>query len=157
VLIWGWVGGFGCVLWVLRLFFCLLLWVVFGCTTSSWGLWGLLCFGFWLCLGLLAGCAGCHKPFARAKQGASARGSSAYRLCGASAANRKPEQPRQHATRRKNGARSGSGHRRTGWSEYAAKYPSAVEADNTGVWNTPYVIDATNVDNYPLTAPDETT
>jgi parallel beta-helix repeat protein len=42
------------------------------------------------------------------------------------------------------------------WSDYATKYPNAVEVDNTGIWNTPYVIDTNNIDNYPLTAPDET-
>ena len=35
------------------------------------------------------------------------------------------------------------------WSDYTAKYPSAEEIDNTGIWNTPYVIDANNTDFYP--------
>lgn len=43
------------------------------------------------------------------------------------------------------------------WSDYTAKYPNAVEVDNTGVWNTPYVIDPNNIDAYPLMAPHETT
>jgi parallel beta-helix repeat protein len=39
------------------------------------------------------------------------------------------------------------------WSDYTTKYPDATETDNTGIWNTPYVIDENNKDNYPLTAP----
>jgi parallel beta-helix repeat protein len=37
------------------------------------------------------------------------------------------------------------------WSDYLTKYPNAAENDSSGVWNTSYVIDANNVDNYPLT------
>ncbi len=40
------------------------------------------------------------------------------------------------------------------WSDYANKYPSAVEVDNTGIWSRPYMIDASNIDNCPLTALD---
>jgi parallel beta-helix repeat protein len=36
------------------------------------------------------------------------------------------------------------------WSDYLTKYPNASEMGNTGIGDTPYVIDATNVDNYPL-------
>ncbi len=39
------------------------------------------------------------------------------------------------------------------WSDYKAKYPSAVQIDDSGVYNTPYVIDAQNIDRYPLTQP----
>jgi nitrous oxidase accessory protein NosD len=39
------------------------------------------------------------------------------------------------------------------WSDFSAKYPNATEVDSLGVWNTPYVIDANNTDNYPLTTP----
>jgi hypothetical protein len=36
------------------------------------------------------------------------------------------------------------------WSDYLTKYPMAVEIDGTGVGNTSYFIDATNIDHYPL-------
>jgi parallel beta-helix repeat protein len=36
------------------------------------------------------------------------------------------------------------------WSDYSTKYPNAVEANNSGIGNTPYVIDAKNSDHYPL-------
>jgi parallel beta-helix repeat protein len=39
------------------------------------------------------------------------------------------------------------------WSDYLTKYPNAIENDSSGVWNTPYVIDANNTDYYPLTVP----
>jgi parallel beta-helix repeat protein len=39
------------------------------------------------------------------------------------------------------------------WSDYATRYPSAAEIDNSGLWNTPYFIDANNTDNYPLISP----
>src|SRR5271157_2324943 len=39
------------------------------------------------------------------------------------------------------------------WSDYATRYPAATEIDNSGLWNTPYVIDANNLDNYPLMQP----
>lgn len=41
------------------------------------------------------------------------------------------------------------------WSDYVAKYPNAAEIDNSGLWNTPYVIQqqANNKDNYPLMRP----
>jgi parallel beta-helix repeat protein len=38
------------------------------------------------------------------------------------------------------------------WSDYTAKYPAASEMGNTGLYNTPYVIDGNITDNYPLTA-----
>jgi len=36
------------------------------------------------------------------------------------------------------------------WSDYLTKYPNATQVDSSGVWNTPYVIDANNTDYYPL-------
>jgi parallel beta-helix repeat protein len=39
------------------------------------------------------------------------------------------------------------------WSDYLTKYPNATQVDSSGVWNTPYVIDANNTDNYPLMVP----
>ena len=35
------------------------------------------------------------------------------------------------------------------WSDYEEKYPDATEIDESGIWNTPYVIDEDNQDNYP--------
>ena len=39
------------------------------------------------------------------------------------------------------------------WSDYEDRYPDAEEIDGSGIWNTPYVIDAKNQDNYPLMHP----
>jgi len=39
------------------------------------------------------------------------------------------------------------------WSDYEEKYPDAEEIDDSGIWDTPYVIDADNQDNYPLMEP----
>lgn len=39
------------------------------------------------------------------------------------------------------------------WSNYNTKYPNATEIDNSGIYNTPYVIDANNIDPAPLIAP----
>jgi len=36
------------------------------------------------------------------------------------------------------------------WSDYEERYPGADELDGSGVWNTPYVIDVNNQDNYPV-------
>jgi parallel beta-helix repeat protein len=36
------------------------------------------------------------------------------------------------------------------WSDYQTKYPNASEISNSGVGNTPYTINALNVDHYPL-------
>jgi len=36
------------------------------------------------------------------------------------------------------------------WSDYSARYPDAQELDDSGIWDTPYVIDEGNQDNYPL-------
>jgi len=36
------------------------------------------------------------------------------------------------------------------WSDYAERYPNATEIDESGIWDTPYVIDENNQDNYPL-------
>jgi len=37
------------------------------------------------------------------------------------------------------------------WSDYKERYPNATEIDGSGIWDTPYVIDENNGDNYPLT------
>jgi parallel beta-helix repeat protein len=39
------------------------------------------------------------------------------------------------------------------WSDYEERYPDAEELDNSGIWDTPYVIDENNQDNYPLMEP----
>jgi len=39
------------------------------------------------------------------------------------------------------------------WSDYEDKYPEAEELDGSGMWDTPYVIDEDNQDNYPLMEP----
>jgi parallel beta-helix repeat protein len=39
------------------------------------------------------------------------------------------------------------------WSDYTERYPDAEELDGSGIWNTPYVIDADNIDHYPLMLP----
>jgi parallel beta-helix repeat protein len=36
------------------------------------------------------------------------------------------------------------------WSDYQKRYPNAIEIDNSGIWDTPYVIDENNRDNYPI-------
>jgi parallel beta-helix repeat protein len=36
------------------------------------------------------------------------------------------------------------------WSGYEEEYPNAKELDGSGIWDTPYVIDESNQDNYPL-------
>lgn len=36
------------------------------------------------------------------------------------------------------------------WSNYEERYPNAAELDGSGIWNTPYVLDRKNKDNYPL-------
>jgi parallel beta-helix repeat protein len=36
------------------------------------------------------------------------------------------------------------------WSDYQTKYPNASEIGSSGIWATPYVINANNTDNYPL-------
>jgi parallel beta-helix repeat protein len=36
------------------------------------------------------------------------------------------------------------------WGDYLTKYPNAAQVDSSGIWNTPYVIDANNTDHYPL-------
>ena len=36
------------------------------------------------------------------------------------------------------------------WSDYTSRYPNAKEIDDSGIWDTPYVIDQYNKDNYPL-------
>ena len=39
------------------------------------------------------------------------------------------------------------------WGDYTVRYPSAQELDDSSIWDTPYVIDADNRDNYPLMNP----
>ena len=39
------------------------------------------------------------------------------------------------------------------WDDYTAKYPNAQEIGNSGVYNTPYIINRIIPDNYPLTSP----
>jgi parallel beta-helix repeat protein len=39
------------------------------------------------------------------------------------------------------------------WSDYLTRYPAATEIDNSGIWNTPYVIDSNNIDHSPLMKP----
>jgi len=36
------------------------------------------------------------------------------------------------------------------WNDYEEKYPNASEVDGLGIWDTPYVIDEHNQDNYPI-------
>jgi nitrous oxidase accessory protein len=36
------------------------------------------------------------------------------------------------------------------WSDYEERYPNATEIDGSGIWDTPYVIDENNQDNYSL-------
>ena len=36
------------------------------------------------------------------------------------------------------------------WSDYENRYPNATQLDNSGIWDTPYIIDWNNRDNYPL-------
>ncbi len=39
------------------------------------------------------------------------------------------------------------------WSDYLSRYFGAQELDDSGIWDTPYNIDETNQDNYPLIEP----
>jgi len=39
------------------------------------------------------------------------------------------------------------------WSDYEERYPNATEIDGSGIWDTPYIIDENNQDNYPLMSP----
>ncbi len=48
-----------------------------------------------------------------------------------------------------NGSQSGGNY----WSDYQAKYPTAVEIGNSGIENTAYTINSNNLDKYPLAAP----
>ena len=36
------------------------------------------------------------------------------------------------------------------WSDYEERYPNATEMDDSGIWDTPYFIDESNQDNYPI-------
>jgi parallel beta-helix repeat protein len=42
------------------------------------------------------------------------------------------------------------------WSDYPYAYPNAEELGDSGIWNTPYLIDANNTDRYPLMHRDTT-
>ena len=42
------------------------------------------------------------------------------------------------------------------WSDYLTRYPNASEINDSGIGDTPYVIDANNIDSYPLMVPYET-
>lgn len=50
------------------------------------------------------------------------------------------------ANRWDNGFASGGNY----WNDYQSKYPNASEIDTSSEWNTPYLIDVNNKDNYPL-------
>jgi len=39
------------------------------------------------------------------------------------------------------------------WSDYEERYPEAEELNDSGIWNTPYIVNENNQDNYPLTEP----
>jgi parallel beta-helix repeat protein len=39
------------------------------------------------------------------------------------------------------------------WSDYTTRYPSALEIDDSSIWDTPYVLDTYNQDNYSLMGP----
>jgi parallel beta-helix repeat protein len=39
------------------------------------------------------------------------------------------------------------------WSNYNARYPNAIQVDDSGLYNIPYSIDEKNIDRYPLTQP----
>jgi parallel beta-helix repeat protein len=43
------------------------------------------------------------------------------------------------------------------WSDYLTRYTNASEVDNTGIGNTPFVINENNIDHYPLMMPYTTT
>jgi len=36
------------------------------------------------------------------------------------------------------------------WSDFKERYPNAAELNNSGMWDTPYIIDNNNKDNYPI-------
>ena len=36
------------------------------------------------------------------------------------------------------------------WSDYEVKYPNATELDGSGFWDTPYIINGSNQDSYPI-------
>ena len=36
------------------------------------------------------------------------------------------------------------------WNDYKWRYPNATEVDGSGIWDTPYIIDESNQDNYPI-------
>jgi len=39
------------------------------------------------------------------------------------------------------------------WDDYKDKYPDALELNNSGIWNTPYIINESNQDRYPKVNP----
>jgi nitrous oxidase accessory protein NosD len=36
------------------------------------------------------------------------------------------------------------------WSDYRQRYANATEIDGSGLWDSPYLVDALNKDNYPV-------
>ncbi len=42
------------------------------------------------------------------------------------------------------------------WSDYLTRYPNAKQINTSGIGNTPYLIHASNIDNYPLWTPYDT-
>jgi parallel beta-helix repeat protein len=36
------------------------------------------------------------------------------------------------------------------WSDYTLRYPNATEIDDSGIWNTPFIINEYNIDRYPI-------
>ena len=39
------------------------------------------------------------------------------------------------------------------WSDYTTRYPNATEIDDSGIWNTPFIINENNIDHYPIKNP----
>ena len=39
------------------------------------------------------------------------------------------------------------------WSEYSIRYPNATTLENSGIWDTSFVINEENIDRFPLTDP----
>jgi parallel beta-helix repeat protein len=39
------------------------------------------------------------------------------------------------------------------WSDYATRYPNATEANDSGIWNTPFIINENNIDRSPIKEP----
>jgi parallel beta-helix repeat protein len=39
------------------------------------------------------------------------------------------------------------------WGDYVSRYPNASELNSSGIWDTAYIIDSSNLDHYPLMNP----